>query len=40
MIEQGLGYVGLFTGDLIAAEVHASSALELAERVGDPAPIA
>ncbi|MDP9342399.1 MAG: tetratricopeptide repeat protein, partial [Actinomycetota bacterium] len=39
-IEQGLGYAGLFTGDLAAAEPHARSALDLAERAGDPAAIA
>jgi DNA-binding CsgD family transcriptional regulator len=39
-IEQGLGYAGLFMGDLATAELHARSALELAEESGDPAAIA
>jgi len=39
-IEQGLGYAALFTGDLAGAEEHARAALELAERAGEPAPIA
>jgi DNA-binding CsgD family transcriptional regulator len=39
-IEQGLGYAGLFMGDLASARLHARSALELAEEVGDPAVIA
>ncbi len=39
-IEQGLGYAGLFTGDLASAEVHARSALELAEQTGDPPVLA
>jgi DNA-binding CsgD family transcriptional regulator len=39
-IELGLGYGGLFTGDLAAAEVHARSALELAEEADDPAAVA
>src|SRR5439155_26635540 len=39
-IEQSLGYADLFMGDLEAAERHARSTLELAEEVGDPAPLA
>jgi ATP/maltotriose-dependent transcriptional regulator MalT len=39
-IEQGLGYACLFTGDLAAAEPHARSALELAERIAEPAVLA
>jgi DNA-binding CsgD family transcriptional regulator len=36
LIEQNLGYVWLFRGDLAASERHARAALELAEEVQDP----
>ena len=36
LIEQNLGYVWLFRGDLAASERHARAALELAEELQDP----
>jgi DNA-binding CsgD family transcriptional regulator len=39
-MEQGLGYAGLFLGDLATGAQHARAALELAEQVGDPAALA
>ena len=39
-MEQGLGYAGLFLGDLATAAKHTRAALELAEQGGDPAALA